>query len=173
MSLIQLDAPVTLENGDCLGAGAQIADLHLWNEQVPLLTRDITAVAWGHRMSRGVAYSLRLLSQYLASRTDCDRVCAIRAGMALAPPEASAQLLRVCSRYGFIACRQGGEFTETAVRRYGENILISIMVLARNVRAFRFSSIRRSRVCVFLTRSELDKRFGKTGGPRISPARQS
>jgi hypothetical protein len=153
-----------------MAAGVEVASLHLWNEQLPLLSKDVTAVAWGLQMSRHLAHSLRLLSDYLASSSHCDGVCAVCADMALGTPEQTEQLLRICGRFGFLSSRSHTASGAGAWHRLGQNILISMMVIARNVRAFRLSSMRRSRVRVFLTREELDKRFGKNAGA-LSPQR--
>jgi hypothetical protein len=42
----------------------------------------------------------------------------------------------------------------------GENILISMMVLARNAAALRADVLRRDRTLVFLSRRELRRRYG-------------
>lgn len=159
ISFAKLEQSITLTNGHYLDADSALVDLHLWNEQLPVLSMKTSPIAWGVQMSRALAHSLQLLSRYLFSRCDCDGIAAVRADMAFATPEETEQLLRICGRYGFRPSREG-ENLASAAHRYGENILISMMVLARNARALRPSSIRRGRVRVFLTRDELDDRFG-------------
>jgi hypothetical protein len=51
----------------------------------------------------------------------------------------------------------------SSLHQLGENILISLMVLARNSEALRLSSIRRVRIPVFVSRAELERRFGNMG----------
>ena len=46
------------------------------------------------------------------------------------------------------------------LHRFGENILIGLLILAHNRRAFRLDCLRRSRADVFLPRAKLDERFG-------------
>src|SRR5215468_7767054 len=58
---------VQLVNGFELPAGLAIVELHLWNDQLPILTHGVTPFAWGLRFSRDITYSLRLLSAYLAA----------------------------------------------------------------------------------------------------------
>jgi hypothetical protein len=43
---------------------------------------------------------------------------------------------------------------------FGENILISMIVLTRNAAAFRADTLRRDRTLVFLSRRELRRRYG-------------
>lgn len=168
ISVTKLEAAVLLDNGIELPKGSPIAGLHLWNEQLPLLTKDAGPIAWGLQMSRKLGYSLWLLSRYFALCSEYGCVLAIRADMAFGTAEQTAQLLRICGRYGFIPSREPNE-DAAAVHRIGENILISMMVLARNVGALRVSSLRRDRVRVFLTRNELDRRFGNNSALRNAP----
>lgn len=160
IGLKRLADTVRLANGFELPAGSAIVELHLWNEQLPILSPGVTPFAWGLRFSRGITHSLRLLSVYLTARTDCGAVAAIKANIAFGTAEKTAQVLRFCGRYGFVPSQEEAESFGGVAHRFGENILISMMVYARNAKALRFSSLRRSRVCVFLLRSELDRRFG-------------
>ena len=50
------------------------------------------------------------------------------------------------------------------LHRYGENVLISLMVIARNTAAFRFQSLRRNRTPVYMSRRELETRFRSPDG---------
>ncbi len=47
--------------------------------------------------------------------------------------------------------------------RFGENVLISLMVLARNGVALRIDTLARSRVQVFLSRRTLMRRYAGRG----------
>src|SRR5215468_4349314 len=58
ISFKRLEDTVRLANGFELPAGSAIVELHLWNEQLPMLTDGVRAVAWGVRLSRGITYSL-------------------------------------------------------------------------------------------------------------------
>jgi hypothetical protein len=154
-----LDAPAVLDNGTVIPAGAQVAMLHIWNEQMAVLGKETSAIAWGLRLARAFGNSLRLLSAYLASHPDCASIAAAGADMAIAAPEDTAQLLRICARHGLIPARQSTK-SGRSLHRLGENILIAMLALAQNPRAWRFASLRRSRVPVYITREELDRRFG-------------
>lgn len=159
IAIKRLDAPAVLDNGTVIPAGAQVAMLHLWNEQMAVLGKETSPIAWGLRLARAFGNSLRLLSAYLASRPECACIAAAGADMAIASPEDTAQLLRICARHGLIPARQRAK-SGKSLHRFGENILIGMLVLAQNPRAWRFASLRRSRVAVYITREELDRRFG-------------
>jgi hypothetical protein len=159
MAFTRLEAPVVLQGGLRLKAGDPIARLHIWNEQMPAM-RGMSPVRWGIRSSRRFAHSLGLLAAYLASLPDCSGIAAIGADMALGTAEGTAQLLRICARHGLVPPCEYNWTGGGWAHRLGENILISMLVLAQNPQAFRLSCLRRVRVPVFMSRAELDRRFG-------------
>src|SRR5579883_815821 len=159
ISIKTLEAAEVLENGTEIARGSAIVELHLWNEQLPFFCGN--SIAWALRLSRNLMHSLQLLSDYLARNPDFDDVQAIGGDMALGTAEQTAQLLWLAGKYGFSPCRPRPCRKASCLIRFGENIFISMMVLARNVKALRLSSIRRNRVRVLLTRFELDRRFGR------------
>lgn len=159
ISLLELNEPVALANGVTLPKGAAIAELHLWNEQVPVMSPGTSPMAYGLRMGRAMAHSLHLLARYLGERDTLGRVRAVRADMAFGTAEETAHLLRLCGRYGFVCGRDGPRPKRSALHRFGENVLIAMLVFTRNPSALRLAMLRRDRVRVFLTREELDRRF--------------
>lgn len=159
IGLTKLQSPAMLDWWTTVPAGATIAELHLWNEQIPLASEHDSAIAWALAFGRSFAHSLRLLSAYLAENPELHGVQAIRASMALGGPETTKRLMGITGRLGFRPCGERGGGAGLA-RRIGENILISMMLLARNSGNFRFSTLRRTRVLVFMPREVLDKRYG-------------
>jgi hypothetical protein len=94
--------------------------------------------------------------------------------MAFGGPGRNAQMVRLISRYGFelVPAATAVTLAEHA-RRCGENILISLMVLARNAAALRQDTLRRGRTQVFLSRRSLEQRYSASGiDPVCCPARQ-
>ncbi|MGA8699497.1 MAG: hypothetical protein WB689_37875 [Xanthobacteraceae bacterium] len=71
------------------------------------------------------------------------------------------QLVRFVGRFGFerIAAVSSRSFRQQ-MRWFGENILISMIVLARNAAALRADTLRRDRIFVLLSRRELRRRYG-------------
>jgi hypothetical protein len=105
--------------------------------------------------------SLRELAGFLDGRCDFDEVIAICANMSLGPAERSTQLVRFVGRFGFerIAAVSSRSFRQQ-MHWFGENILISMIVLARNAAALRTDTLRRDRTLVLLSRRELRRRYG-------------
>jgi hypothetical protein len=83
------------------------------------------------------------MARYLARRPDLDDVALIRCNMAFGGPERNAQMARLISRYGFELAPAATAVTlAERARHRGENILISLMVLARNASALRQDTLR-------------------------------
>jgi hypothetical protein len=150
-----------LSDGTCVHSGERIANLHVWNEQFPCFAEKGPTLAWARRVNQAFELSLRELARFLDGRHDLDDVAAICAKMSLGPVERSAQLVRFVSRFGFerIAAANSRSFRQQ-MHWFGENILISMMILARNAAALRADTLRRDRTLVFLSRRELRRRYG-------------
>ena len=53
------------------------------------------------------------------------------------------------------------------MHRFGENILISLIVFVHNARALRADSLNRVRVRIFISRRALEERLGIVSEPRL------
>jgi len=150
-----------LSDGTCIHPGDRIAHLHVWNEQFPCFAGEGPTLAWARRVNHAFEFSPRELAGFLDGRRDLEDVVAICANMSLEPAERSAQLVRFVSRFGFeqIAAASSRSFRQQ-MRWFGENILISMIVLTRNAAALRANTLRRDRTLVFLSRRELRQRYG-------------
>jgi hypothetical protein len=165
---LRLQQPVALSEGRVLRPGERVLDLHLWNEHIPHF--EAHSLRWARRMSECLHRSLRELARYLRERPDLSDVVAIRANMSFGTAEQTAQLVRLASRYGFETV--AGPEIRTAGQRlhhFGENILITLFVLARNRAAMRRDSLWRTRTLAFLSRAALDQRYGDTGSTGVTP----
>ena len=154
-----------LSDGTCVRAGDRIVNLHVWNEQFPCYTGKGPTLAWARHINYAFDLSLRELAAFLEVRRDFDDIVAICANLSLEPAERSGQLVRFVSRFGFerIAAANSRSFRQQ-MHWFGENILISMMVLVRNAAALRADTLRRDRTLVFLSRRELRRRYGLVRG---------
>jgi hypothetical protein len=159
LRLVRLQNPIVLSDGTACAAGDQIAELHLWNEHIPPFPPEGATLPWARHMVRCIDASLRDLAWFLNSRPDLRNVRGVRGETALLISGHSQPLLRICARYGFRVIRHTGRLPLRArLHRLGENILVALMVLARNPRAFHLDYLVRSRLEVFLPRAVLDQR---------------
>ena len=161
----RLDRDFMLADGTCGRAGDRFIDLHLWNEQLPAMPKEGASIAWARQMHVCFQQSLRQLARYLASRPDLDDISLVRCTMEFAGRDRDDQMVRLIGRYGFELVPSAAMVTmgERALR-FGENIHISLMVLARNAAALRRDTLRRSRTRVFMSRKVLEQRYGGGAG---------
>jgi hypothetical protein len=161
MQIVRVRQEISLADGTQMHPGDRVIELHIWNEQFPCFSAAGATLSWGRQVSRRVDASLRELALYLAATPDLADIRAIRADTRLAGTATTAQLLRICRRYGLERGPDLGppSFTERC-RRIGENIFIALLVLARNAGAFRPDGIWRDRVQMFLSRADLERRYG-------------
>ena len=162
IKLGRLDQDFALSDGTVGHAGERFIDLHLWNEQVPAMPKEGASIAWARQMSLCFQHSLRQLARYLASRADLDDISLVRCTMGFAGQERNDQMVRLIGRYGFEFVPPATTVTMAErARRLGENIFISLIVLARNQAALRRDTLRRGRTRVFMSRKVLEQRYGR------------
>ncbi len=154
-------ADISLADGARLRRGERFVDLHLWNEHVPSIPRHGATLDWARQMNRCFAESLRELAAYLGARSEFDDVRMIRAKMSLGPAARGDQIARIVAHYGFerVAAPQPRALIER-MRRLGENILVSLLVLAGNSAALKADTLRRDRTLTFLSRRKLEHFHG-------------
>ncbi len=153
--------PLVLRDGTRVHAGQRMARLHFWNEQVPAVPRTGATIAWGRRMQRAIATSLRELASFLAARPEFSDVTVICADAPSGTETQTEQLARIMARYGFEAIVQPRRMSiGERLHRVGENILISLIILAHNPGAFRSDTLKRVRLPIYLSRRILEREFG-------------
>jgi len=156
---------LVLRDGTRVDPGRRIARLHYWNEQIPAMPSDGPTFAWARQMQRAIAISLRELASYLASRPDLDDIAVICGDVPSGTKEQSAQLARIMAYYGFEARIEPERLPlRERLHRFGENILISLIVLAHNAGALRPDTLKRVRVPIYLSRRVMERKFGCLAG---------
>ena len=155
---------LTLSDGTCVRPGDRIINLHLWNEQVPPLPERGPSIAWARRMKRAFDNSLRELALHLAERRDLDDVIAICGNMAFGTAAQTDQVARIAGRYGFERIPMRGKLSlGERVRRFAENVFISLFVFARNPATLRADTLSRDRTPVCISRRTLQQRLERGG----------
>jgi len=151
-----------LRDGTGLRAGQRFAQLHYWTEQMPPIPRSGPSIAWARELHRRIRISLAELAHYLGSRPDLADIEVIFGDVPSGVREKYAQIGRIMARYGFevIPEPQGLTLTQR-LRRWGENILISLLVFAQTAGALHRNTLRRVRVPIYLSRRALEEYFGE------------
>ena len=161
VEIAHAERPLQLRDGARVWPGDRVARLHFWNEHVPVVPPGGATIAWARRMQNAIATALHELALYLAARSDLTDVVAICADVPSGTRAQSAQLARIMARYGFEAVAEPERLTlGERLHRFGENILISLIVLAQNAAALRADTLRRARLPIYLSRHTLERRFG-------------
>ncbi len=159
---------LALDDGTRVRPGQRIVRLHFWNEQIPPVPRSGPTIRWARQMQQAMASSLRDLARYLASRPDLADVTVIWADAPSGTTTQSEQLGRIMSRFGFETIAESEPLTiGQRLRRFGENILISLIVLVQNANVLRIDTLNRVRVPVYLSRRTLEKKFGAVEGSSL------
>jgi hypothetical protein len=152
---------LTLRDGTRVSAGDRIARLHYWNEQVPATRLYTSQMVWAREFHRRIAISLTELARYLRAQSDLADVNVICGDVASAVSEQSRQIAHIMRRYGFEAILVPEPLLlRGRLIRLGENILISLIVLAQNADALRVDTLRRTRVPIYISRQTLEQKFG-------------
>jgi hypothetical protein len=164
---VQAEEPLTLSGGARIEPGTPILNLHLWNEHIPLMGSEGATVGWARHLSRAVQSSLQQLAAYLDGNPSLCDIAALRADMRLGTAERSAQLIRLMSHYGFEPAAEVirlGYWRSSGLHRFGENILIFLLILATNPVAVGTPVLRRDHKLVYLSRAALKRRYGGAWG---------
>jgi hypothetical protein len=159
------DGDLVLSDGTRIGRGADVLNLHLWNEHIPLMGAEGATLHWARALAQGIDLSLRELALHLRWTRALDGVVAVRADMRLGTAGQSAQLARIAAHYGFEPAFGTAE-EQWAVQRLAENMFIMLLVLATNPAALRSPVLRRDRTLVYLSRLALEQRYAVTAGGR-------
>lgn len=157
---------LTLRDGTCVRAGQRLARLHFWNEQIPPVPKHGPTIGWARQMQRAMEISLGELARYIASRADLGDVSVILGDAPSGTKAQREQLARIMERFGFEAVVEPENLPICErLHRFGENILISLMVFAHNAGALRPDTLWRVRLPIYLSRRILEREFGDVGEP--------
>lgn len=151
----------TLRDGTRLLTGQRFAQLHYWTEQMPTVPLSGPTIAFGRELHRRIQVSLIELARFLRSRPDLGDIAVVFGDVPSGGVEKFDQIGRIMTRYGFEVIPEPNRLTPAqTLQRWGENILISLIVAARSAGALHLNTLRRVRVPIYLSRRALEKNFG-------------
>jgi hypothetical protein len=141
--------------------GASVLELHLWNERLPIFDGREPSFRGACRLARQFEFSLRELARYILRDPQWSELPVIHAELPFGTAERAGQLLHIMLRFGFEPDRTAprpGLFDR--LHRFGHNILVALLLAARNPGALRSDVLRRDRVDVYISRRDLLRRYG-------------
>ena len=151
-----------LPDGLRIRPGDRMLNLHYWNEQIPRVPPTGPTIGWARHFCRQMESSLRELARYCAAHPELDHVVAIAANVTQGTRDQRAQLTYIMRRFGFAPPAAVEPLRSDArLRRLGENLLIAVMVMARNPVVLRVDTLWRDRTELYLSRTALVERFGE------------
>jgi hypothetical protein len=158
---------IALADGTRISRNSRIIHLHLWNEHIPPFPARGPTLSWARRLTSDLETSLEELADFIASRPDLEDIAAVGGTMTFGSIEQTQLVAHLAGRYGFVRAADPAHAHSIAERLHvlGENVLISMIVIAHNPAAFRTDCFRHDRMPVYVHRTELIRRFG---GRRIS-----
>lgn len=160
LQIINCEDDLPLDDGTRLRRGDRMIDLHLWNEHIPLMPDGAPTLAFARRIERCIKLSLSELAKFLAARRDLDDIRAIRGNMSLGAQHRSDQSARVAAKYGFERVSDlERRSIARSLHRLGENVLVTMLALARNPGSVRGDTLWRGRTLTYLSRRTLENRY--------------
>ncbi len=147
---------VALQRGGHVRSGEAIVELHLWNEQLPLVSHNGVDMAWGALTDRQVRRSLNLLATHLAAYPN---VVALHGEAAFGCQMGQQQRVRFAGRYGFEIVN-GKPGLRRRVRHFCDDFLFWGLTRTFNPHGLKGKPLHRTRYDVWMSRSELDRRWG-------------
>ena len=152
-----------LADGSRLPLGAEIIDLHLWNERLCLLPPLRRGLGRAAALRRRMAVSLAELARHIEAQASLQSVVAIRAQTTLVPKRRIGKLLRVAAAFGFEPAAAAGRKRAEGrhVGRFCEDLFISALAWAFNPEALRRSGWRRQPCELWISRAALLAIYGR------------
>lgn len=158
LQVVRTEDPLLLEDGTFVGPGGRVLVLHLWNEQIPVIARTGPTLAWARKVDRAMDISLRELACYLAAQPHLRDIAAICGNMPVIGSTQAEQLARILARYGFEAAVDSSD-PRGLLHRFGDGVLVLMLVWAANPRAVRSALLRCCNMRVFVSRAALEQRY--------------
>ena len=164
IEIARSDKTLSLSDGARVRVGERLINLHLWNEHVPLWPQAGPTLGWARQMTRALDDSIRELGRYVSKRPDLADIQVLRVDMSLGAARHCDQVERIAKRLGFerITSHQPASAFER-LRRFGENIFISMIVLSRNPGALRPDTLWCERTESYMSLRRLKQRYQSNG----------
>jgi hypothetical protein len=161
---------IVLQTGMLVRSGDTIVELHLWNEQLPLVPPDGANMAWGVLVDRQIRRSLTLLAAHLVAYPN---VVAVHGEAAFGCQMGQQQRSRFAGRFGFEIVT-GAPRLRSRVRHFCDDFLFWGLTQTFNPYGLRGKPIHRARYDIWMSHTELHQRWSTTApGDRATAENQA
>lgn len=158
LQVVRTEDALLLQDGTFVAPGGRVLVLHLWNEQMPVIPRTGPTLAWARKTHRAINISLRELACYLAAQPHLRDIAVICGNMPVIGSTQAERLARILARYGFEAAVDSSD-RRGLLHRFGDGVLVLMLVWAANPRAVRSALLRCSNMRIFVSRAALEQRY--------------
>jgi hypothetical protein len=159
LQLVNVEDRLVLADGTAVAAGSRALALHLWNERIPVMGPIGPTLAWARKFDRAIHASLRELACYLAAQPALSDIAAIFGDMPVTGIGQARQLARIMARYGFEAAVGTAADRRGLIHRFGDAVLVLMLVWATNPCAVRSALLRCCNIRLFVSRTALERRY--------------
>jgi hypothetical protein len=150
---------IVLQRGMFVRSGDAVAELHLWNEQLPMVPPEGPNMAWGALVDRQIRRSLALLAAYLATHPN---VVAVHGEAAFGCQMGQQQRSRFARRYGF-EITTGVPGLRGRMRHFCDDFLFWGLTQTFNPHGLKGKPIHRDRFNIWISCAELHQRWSAAG----------
>lgn len=153
--------PIELSH-QTLSPGMPIGELHIWNDQMPKMQLDGASLAWARQAEEHLDHSLRELARVVRSDGRLIDLDAFKINFSLTPRGGRHQVKRFARRIHFETVEPPAPAgLLSRLHRIGENVLIWLLIWTFNPGALRNGKLMRMRTELWISRSELLRRYGE------------
>ena len=154
---------VHLGDGCRVARGAEILDLHLWNEHLAGLPSERCGLARASALRRDLGASLRELAARIEIDPSLATVAALRARVAFVTSRRIIKVRRIARAFGFDPILSAGSArTRGRLSAVGENLLMCALAWTFNPASLRRNEVLREPCEMWISRSALIAAYGGT-----------
>lgn len=142
--------------------GELIGELHLWNEQIPVIPPEGPDLKWGYEIAKKLRYSLILLARAIEDGLPMTDEVRVLGGEIALPRDKAKQIEMLLSHLGLILNSEKPAGFWKRFAHFWQNLYSMALIWAYNpVSLRRKSLLRMRRYRVWMSKEELLKRYGK------------
>lgn len=142
--------------------GELIGELHLWNEQIPVIPPEGPDLKWGYEIAKKLRYSLTLLARAIENGLPMTDKVKVLGGEIALPRDKAKQLEMLLSHLGLILDSEKPAGLWKRFAHFWQNLYSMALIWAYNPVSLRKKSLfRMRRYRVWMSKEELLKRYGK------------
>lgn len=153
VSFEEASKPLILSDGKIIRPGDRVAQIHYWNEHMPLIPSQGPNAQWANLYRRKVIHSLRLLAQTMRREARFADIVAIFAAPAFSSRAGSAIIARLSGRIGFDVMEN--ERWDGPIHALLDSLLIWALMRAVNPASARDRTIAHRRIQIWISRQKL------------------